>query len=194
MKKIVLLLACVVLGTTAIIVSCSDDKEVNTGRDAKAKSLPVAAAKMKGEVPKDRLIYNVLGTAESLSLNELVETYNKDVSSAGSDYVTNLKNMWLTVLNPRVYNEGTEDQKLFFINEQVALENNLAHFTGFYNLLAVSKKMDRAQKDRIADTYYQNNLKAIAEVHWPNPGDDKKKESELIYAKRNFTNLVNTQK
>ncbi len=102
--------------------------------------------------------------------------------------------MWLTVLNPRVYKEGTEDQKLFFINEQLALENNLAHFIGFYNLLAASKKIDRAQKDRMADTYYQTNLKAIADVHWSNAGDDKKKESELIYAKRNFTNLANTQK
>lgn len=192
MKKIFLLLACIALIYTAVIVSCSDNPEINSN-DATIESLAITTESRKGEVPRDRLFYT-FGNKGKLSTNQLIEVYKKDISTAVPDYSTNLKNMWLTVLNPRVYNEGTEEQKLFCINEQLGLDNNLAHFTSFYNLLSTSKLIDKIEKERIAQTYYDKNSKAIADVQWSNPKDGKNKEMELAYAKRTFQNLLNTQK
>ena len=160
MKKIFFLLACIGLVCTVFILSCSDDKELKSS-DVTTKSLSTDKVDMKGEVPRDRLLYRTIGHVENLSTNDIVDAYKKDISTAQSDYLTNLKNMWLTALNNRVYEDGTEDQKLFFINEQLALENNLAHFTGFYNLLATSKKLTKDEKVSMADAYYDKNLKQL---------------------------------
>lgn len=193
MKKLFYLLACTILACTALFISCSEDKEAAPA-DVTTKSLPVVTERAKSEVPRDRLIYNTLGDAPNLSLNELLDLYKKDISTAEPDYSTNLKNMWFTVLKNRLYDEGTEEQKLFYINESVALENNLAHFTGFYNLLTASKLLDRAEKEAISNSYYEKNLKAIADVQWPDPKDGEKKKMDLVYAKRTFENRVNFQK
>ena len=180
MRKVFYLLAC-----AALFTGCSEDKEINPNTNT------AAVDRIKSEVPRDRLIYDALGKAGDLSLNELIELYKEDINTAEADYLTNLKNMWLTILNPRIYKDGTEEQKLFCITEQLTLNDNLAHFTGFYNILATSK-IDRAVKERIADSYYERNLEAIADVQWANLKEEKNKQMELIYAKRTFQNLLNT--
>ncbi|MCW4470506.1 hypothetical protein OGH69_16160 [Flavobacterium sp. MFBS3-15] len=192
MKKMFIFIGCAALTATAVIVGCSDEKEVNLAEPA--SRVAVSAENAKGEVPRDRLIYSVLTKSAEYSVSELEAEYRKDIGSARPDYMTNLKNMWMIIINPRVYNEGTEEQKLFFINEQLALEDNLAHFAGFYNLLISSKTLEPAEKERIANEFYDKNHKVIAEAQWPDAKDGKKKESELAYAKRTYHMLLKTQK
>ncbi|WP_330442642.1 hypothetical protein [Flavobacterium sp. C4GT6] len=175
------------------IISCSDDKET-TEEGLTLKSEKVSEDRMKGDVPRDRIIYSAFGESANLSVDELIELYKEDISTANPDYVTNLKNMWLTVIKHRLMKEATEDQKLFYIKESLAIENNLAHFTGFYTMLATSTSIDRKEKDVMADEYYKKNYDVIQQLQWKSPEDKKKKEGELIYAKRNYTNIANFTK
>lgn len=194
MKKIFYLIACIAIVSTAVIVSCSEDKDTPS-TDVTPKSKVVESSDVvKSEVPRDRFIYSAFGSAENLTLDELIDLYKKDISTADSNYLTNLKNMWFAVLKNRLIEKGTEEQKLFFINEFAGVDNNLAYFNEFYNMLATSKLLNRSEKENLANTYYAKNLKTINEIQWSSPDDKKKKESELTYSKRIFTNLANTQK
>ncbi|QEE51054.1 hypothetical protein FUA48_16160 [Flavobacterium alkalisoli] len=188
MKKIFCILA-----FTSLFVGCSDDKDTTT-EDTSLKSKVVTEERAGGMIPRDRIIYNTLSDAESIPLTKLEELYKEDVRTAEADYTTNLKNMWLTLINHRVYNEGTEEQKLFWINEQIALDNNLPHFTGFYNLLASSKLLSNAEKDKILKDFIEKNEKAISAVQWTTPKKKKAKEMELTYATSVYQKLISTQK
>lgn len=189
MKKIFYLLF-----FATLFVNCSDDKEIGTATEVNEKSKAITSESVKGEVPRDRMIYTILTDAANFTVTELEGFYKKDIATAEPDYATNLKNMWLIILNPRLFTEGNETQKVFFINEQITLNNNLAHFTGFYNLLASAKNITNTEKDNIANTFYEKNMKAIDFINWKTPEQRKEKEMDLVWAKRNFSNIVAMQK
>ena len=191
MKRSYYFLASIILVSTAIIISCSDDKEVTPSTEIATKSLTEVS---KSEVPRDRIFYSSLDKVQNASLYELIQLYKKDVGTAEKDYSTNLKNMWFAVLKNKLAAEGTEEQKLFFIHEQISLPDNLAFFTDFYNMLAASKLLDRAGKEEMAAAFYEKNLKAINEVQWHTPAEQKNKKTELVYAQSIFHKLVASQK
>jgi len=193
MNKKIYLLVFAIFTCTTIAISCSDDKDIDNV-DLNEQSLKSEITEeSNGGVPRDKIIYSIFDKTETLSLNELMELYIKDANSAKQDYSTNLKNMWFAVLRTKVLNDGTDEQKLFFIKEQASLENNLPFFTDFYNLLATSKILNKAEKESMANEFYTKNINAINDIQWTTPDDKQNKISELIYAKRVFHNFINAQ-
>lgn len=188
MKNILLRLFTVIIGT-ALCISCSEDQDINANTTEKA----IATERIKSEIPRDRIIYSVLDEMGTESLESLIDLYIKDIKTAKQGYMTNLKNMWFAVLKKRLLTEGTEEQKLFFINEQISAENNLSAIHEFYSLVLNSKLLSRPEKENITKSFYNKNNTIINRIDWKTPKDKKKKQGELVYAARTFGLVFNTQ-
>lgn len=184
MKKL-LFIATLVTAFTA----CSEDS-VNNKANGNAREIKYTVERKNGEVPREKLIYSTLSNAKDLSLSELEELYKEDVKETEPDYATNLKNMWMAVIKEKLIKESTEEQKLFFIKEQAGLESNLPQINEFYTLLASSKLLNREQKETLATDFYEKNQKAIDGIQWRNLEDRNKKITSLVYAKRTFARVL----
>ena len=193
MKKSILSLASIALVYSTLTFGRSNSQDFKV-ENATLETALQSEKTPKSEVPRDRLIFSTMKKSASFSTRELVETYKKDIGTAKPDYLTNLKNMWFVLLNPRIILEGTEDEKLFLIHEQLNVDNNLAYIKDFYNLLISVKNIDKVEKEKIANSYFDKNLKVIESVEWSNPEEKKSKETELVYAKRTFFLLLNNAK
>lgn len=149
----------------------------------------------KGEIPRDRIIYDVLFTPDDYSLKNLVQLYKKDIRGAeGEDYLSNLKNTWMVILSPRLIKEGTDKQKRFFIKEQEAMDSNLPHFESFYILLASCNSITNEEKSKIFEAFYVKNKEVIESVKWRTPEEEENKMTQLVYTKRTFGILNNYSK
>lgn len=193
MKKSILSIVCIAIVYAATIVGCSKNQELTTENNI-LETAPLSEETSRGEVPRDRLFFSTLKNTEPLSTHTLIDFYIKDINTANPDYLINLKNMWFVRLNPQVLKNGTEEEKLFLIREQLNIDNNLAYFNDFYGLLISSKNIHKLEKEKIANTYFEKNLKAIAAVEWSNEEEKKNKETELVYSKRTFFLLLRNQK
>lgn len=184
MKKLFYIALC-----ASAFIACSEDKNNNKPNE-NARELTVTVERKNGEVPREKLIYSTLSNAKDLSLSKLEELYKEDLRETEPDYATNLKNMWMAVIKEKLIKEGTEEQKLFFIKEQAGLESNLPHISEFYTLLASSKLLNREQKETMATAFYEKNRKAIDDIQWRNLEDRDKKITSLVYAKRTFARVL----
>lgn len=184
MKKAILYIGILAAGLTG----CSDEKDIITN-NVEPNAAVLKSDRLKGEIPEDRQVNSVLANPDDFSLSDLDKLYKENVP----DVDDNLKNMWLGFINPRLLKEGTEEQKLYYISEQLALENSLADFSGFYNLLRSSKKINREEKDRLADAFYSKNLKVIEAIQWKDAKSKQAKQTELVYAKRIYGLFANQE-
>ncbi|WP_417365584.1 hypothetical protein [Flavobacterium beibuense] len=171
------------------IVGCSDDKDnINMNEDVNQK-IVLEEGREKGSIPSVMEIKKIFsGITKPQSFSEYVKLYKKDVArSVDTDFDTNLKNMWMIIINKKLSEgEGTEDQKKFFVYEQLNFEHNLPHFGSFYKLLTNLESIDQAEKDRISKEYRIKNQKAIDQIRWHNPEEKKEKEQQLLMARRTY--------
>lgn len=177
------------IATLVTAVTACSEEPLNNKPTENVHVSSVTIERKIGEIPKGKLIYSTLSNATGLSLSELEELYKEDVRETEPDYSTNLKNMWMAVIKEKLVKEGTEEQKLFFIKEQAGLESNLPHISEFYTLLASSKLLNLEQKEKMADDFYEKNQKAIDGIQWRNLEDRNKKITSLVYAKRTFARV-----
>lgn len=182
MKKIIIFTSLICITLT----SCSEDKEVQI--DTSAKTLKkTAGTGVKGEIPDGMKVFSVFSNNENLSLTELQKLYIDDAKkSTGQDYEANLKNMWFVLINKKLLKEGTNEQREFFIKEQMALDNNLPHFKSFYKLLASASTIQKEERIKLSKAFYDKNKKAIGNIHWQSDEEKKGKETELLLAWRDF--------
>lgn len=169
-------------------VSCSDEKETNINEGVNQKILS-EKGREKGEIPSSMAVNQMLyGAIKPASFSEIVKLYKKDISqSKDTDFDTNLKNMWLIVINNSLLNgEGTEDQKKFFVYEQVNLEHNVPHIDKFFSLLSITNSIDSKEKEALIKEYTEKNQKAINQIVWQSPEEKKQKEQQLLLAGRNY--------
>ncbi|AXG74206.1 hypothetical protein DVK85_08120 [Flavobacterium arcticum] len=176
----------------ATLISCSEDKATNSNdTDLNQISLRAENAE-KGSVPEGMFIKKVLsGQQEVETLSDLITLYKQDVNlSKGSDYDTNLKNMWMILIYKPLISEGTEQQKTFFIHEQLTLDHNLPHLEKFVNLLLSTESIDTNEKDLIFEKFFSINKTAINSIIWKNPEEKAEKNQELVMLGRNY-GLIN---
>ena len=177
---------------TATLISCSDDKVTNSNDiDSSQISLRPENTE-KGSVPEGMFIKKVLsGQQEAETLSDLITLYKQDASlSKDSDYDTNLKNMWMILINKPLISEGTDEQKKFFIYEQLKLEHNLPHMEAFVNLLAETKSIDNEERNKIFEDFVEKNTVAINKIIWKTPEEKAEKNQELLMLRRNY-GLIN---
>lgn len=173
-----------------LLISCSQDKEnLNAGE---IKGVTANAQIEKGAVPKDRLVYKVMFTPSDFTMEQIDDMYKNDVASARADYITNLKNMWFVVLNKKLVKEGAEEQKRFYIDEQLKMENNLANINSFYDLLR-SSSFTESEKFDLADRFSVKNKAVVDELCSDDAKLKAEKITELTYAKRNFERFASVK-
>ena len=182
------------IATLVTAVTACSEEPVNNKPTENTHVSSVTVERKNGEVPREKLIYSTLSNAKDLSLSKLEVLYKEDLRETEPDYATNLKNMWMAVIKEKLIKEGTEEQKLFFIKEQAGLESNLPHISEFYTLLASSKLLNREQKETMATAFYEKNRKAIDDIQWRNLEDRDKKITSLMYAKRTFARVLQSDK
>lgn len=175
-----------------ILISCSNDKATNSD-DIDSNQIAFQPENVeKGSVPEGMFIRRVLsGQQKPETLSDMITLYKQDVSlSKGSDYDTNLKNMWMILIYEPLISEGTEQQKTFFIYEQLTLEHNLPHLGKFIDLLSSSESIDKNEKNRIFEEFFSTNKTAINTIIWKSPEEKTEKNQELVMLGRNY-GLVN---
>lgn len=160
-----------------LILSCSDEKS-DEKQNNKTTSGTLEETFGDGSVPKSRLIYTVLYEPDKFTVKEMDGMYRKDILNTAPDYDANLKNMWFLVLNERLANETNKNLKIFYLNEQIGMDQNLANIEGFYKLLqSCSSFMDVEQIFDIAAVFQKKNKNVIENViQWK---DAKSKEIKL---------------
>lgn len=191
MKKLYLLLSFFV-----ILFACSEDRAVNENKQAINTNVRVIhdndPPTGQGDIPRSKLIYKSMNVND-FTLTELYERYKKDIEVTAPDYHDNLKNYWFSIIGERISEEGSDEMKKYFLEEQLSLKNNLLNFEKFYKLLLASS-LNKEESLAISNKFYQNNKKAIAEIIWKTEKEEKDKLSELIYAKRTYEILIRNNK
>lgn len=172
-----------------LTISCSDDKVTNTNDGDLNQISYKKDNSIKGSIPEQMEIKKVFsGERKAETLADLEILYKKDTNtSQGTDYDTNLKNMWLILIYKRLLNdEGTEEQKKYFINEQLKLEHNLPHLENFVNLLFETKSLSNEDRDSFFEKFVDINTKAINQIVWKTPKEKEEKLQELVLIRRNY--------
>src|SRR5690606_39857271 len=73
----------------------------------------------KSIIPMNRLIFTVMGDIDKYTVTQLYEFYKIDVAEFDDKYEEDLKNMWFCLISSKVCNEGNDEQKRYFLNEQI---------------------------------------------------------------------------
>ncbi|MFP9112762.1 hypothetical protein ACLI1A_02400 [Flavobacterium sp. RHBU_3] len=178
-------------------VGCSTDKEFNTSEEGLSLKNRIEENSDKGAIPVDSEINKVSsGEIKPGSLSEMIDLYQIDTQkSEGTAYDTNLKNRWLfSIYKPLLSGEATEEEKKFFIQEQLKMEHNLPHIANFYKLLSITSGISEAEKEAICSRFKENNDAAIADIQWHTAEEKKQKQTELLLAGRNYWLLKNAVK
>jgi hypothetical protein len=182
MKKMILLFV-------IALVSCTGENELMQKEDSQtAKKAPLANEDINSGVPpKSHLFFENLSQVEVLSASELTKLYREDIQTALPIYADNLKNMWFSLIYEKITLEGTQEEKLFFLNEQINLKDNIANLNNFYPLLsACENEFSKEELKVISENFEAKNSIALDKIHWKNPNDKEKKMALLIYQKRSF--------
>ncbi|KGO78913.1 hypothetical protein Q763_16110 [Flavobacterium beibuense F44-8] len=192
MKKTSLLFLVVCL----VFISCSEDKEQEPVQAANPKNVHVIhdddPPSGQGDIPRNKLVYKTFDQ-KSFTLNELWERYKSDVEVTAPDYHDNLKNFWFSIIGDRVIDEGSDAMKLYFLDEQMGLEQNLLNYDRFFSLLATCPLTDD-EVEMYALDFFDRNREAINGIMWKSEEEKKDKLNELAYMQRTFFLLRNSNK
>lgn len=128
-----------------LFASCSADRETEITQNSldnnngEVRVIDVNAPTPKdGTIPRSKLMYKALFNPSDYTLEQMDTMYREDIIETETEYDVNLKNMWFSIVNDRLVREGSEDMKRFYLNEQIALKQNLPNLESFYKLLKSS--------------------------------------------------------
>ncbi|NDI98828.1 hypothetical protein GWA97_07040 [Flavobacterium sp. LaA7.5] len=185
MKNYLLLL----LATPLLFTSCS--VEENTTKKERewvtinGMSMPkedVYTVRPKGIAPYGHKSYFISGS--DYDLDKLDNLYRQEFNHPDSlalDYNTNVKNKAFFMLMLKGLAEnGTPEQKRYYIDEQLKLDTNLSNLEGFNTLLLSSLDfIEEEEALKIADDFYDKNRDVIQEIKWKSREDETAKVTEL---------------
>ena len=180
MKNIILLLSVIVL------FSCSEEKIENNVQQ-KNKEL-VALPEAQGVVPKGHKIHDMMRVPARITLDEADNFYRREVAISNEHYSSSLKSFgFLLMMKKGLAVDGTEEQKQFYIKEQLKMDTNLATIPQFYNLLvSCNEFIEQAELIRIGRQFYEKVKAEIETTTWPDP---QKKKDKLLKLKQQHGNL-----
>ncbi|OYQ34705.1 hypothetical protein CHU92_11455 [Flavobacterium cyanobacteriorum] len=179
MKKFLLL--CIIAGFFA---SCARA----TAQGAEVNS-PVLEKNTEGIIPVEHPFYDIIKDPDSYSIKDIDSYYRKEFLKVDTpDYIPNLKNYAFKILMEKGLPEhGTQEEKLFYLNEQLRLDDNFPNINNFYSLLLSSRDFLKDEElTGMADAFYEKNNKSIEKATWPTETQKRNKEKTLRMAHRKF--------
>lgn len=147
-----------------------------------------------GRLPIGHPIMKELTTFKSKDLKRVDKLYRKSVKECNDfDYCDNLKQFgFRLVLEHGLLENGTKEQKLFYLNEQLNAESNLPNFNQFYSLLnALKKDIPKEDYKKFGDRFYEKNIKIIEATEWSNPNSKNEKLTQLKQNYKLFKRVIN---
>lgn len=180
MKNIILLLSVMAL------FSCSEEKIENNVQQ-KNKEL-IALPEAQGVVPKSHKIYDMMREPAKVTLNAADNFYRSEVAISNEHYSSGLKSFgFILVMKKGLAIDGTEEQKRFYIEEQLKMDTNLATIPQFYNLLvSCNEFIEQNKLIAIGRQFYEKVKVEIENTTWPDP---QKKKDKLLKLKQQHGNL-----
>jgi hypothetical protein len=147
----------------------------------------------KNAVPATHPIFRMVNDPSHYSLQDADSFYQNEISKeATANYTTNLKNLGFTlVMEKGLADTGTDEQKRYYVNEQLKLDSNLTTIDKFYELLLTCRSFDTKEnlyKDAAA--FYEKNRAAINKKQWPNAEDKKQITLELMNKHKIFNRYI----
>jgi hypothetical protein len=97
-------------------------------------------------------------------LNKADSIYRAEIEKSNAKaYYLNLKQFgFIAMIEHGLIEEGTKEQKEFYINEQLSLEVNLLNFENFYALLSSSQvDFSKSELQDFAERFYSKNKNYI---------------------------------
>ncbi len=147
-------------------------------------------------MPPDHPILNALFSEKSFSVDEADVLYKEHVPKAKNTvYHANIKHYGFRLLcDSGLIDYGSNEQKKFYLEEQLNLERNFPSIANFYALLQSSGSIySKSEMAAIGETFYNKNEKEIETATWPN---EENKKSIIIKLRRThllFTRFVSVK-
>lgn len=172
-----------------LFTSCSiEEKTTKPEREwvtIKGMSMPkedVYTIRPKGIAPYGHKSYFISGA--DYDLQKLDNLYREEFNHPDSlalDYNTNVKNKAFFILMQKgLADEGTPEQKQYYINQQLKLDNNLSNLERFNELLLSSLDfIGEEEALKMASDFYDKNRLVIQEINWKNTEEEQAKVTEL---------------
>lgn len=169
------------------VVLCSCEEHTNQGAEIDTISKKLSSQATTDDVnsfdpPMNNSIKALLYTEEK-KLKVADSIYRTDIEKSNAKaYYENLKQIgFLVMINHGLIEEGTKEQKEFYIKEQLNLDINLLNINNFYKLL--SSCQDDFTKNELQDfstRFYSKNKNSIEKVMKFAKVEDKIKKLEEL--------------
>lgn len=148
----------------------------------------VSEQESRGVIPPGQAISEMTMNPK-YTLRELDDFYQKEIAVTDEHYTSNAKNViFMSLMDKGLDEIGSQEQKLFYIEEQLALKSNLPNFQGFYKLLgSCSDFLGQEELDAKAIQFFEKNKREIEKaIQWDSEEEQKQKMEKLIEEYNNF--------
>lgn len=165
---------------TTFLISCNENKESVIEKKIVGDKVSKNTTKeMPGKPPLDNPIMVELFNSSKNDLNKVDKIYKENISKSKSkDYYENLKQYGLSlVIKHGLIENGTSEQKKFYIQEQVNSLSNLPHIDNFYSLIkSKNLSISKQELSKLELTFFNKNINYINTLDWSLDQDGKKKK------------------
>lgn len=174
-----------------LLISCVDEKKETIERNLIGKELNKNATNINSfNPPANHPVKVELMRVEQKGLVEVDEIYKSSVpSSKNEQYYDNLRQIgFVLLLKNGLIEDGTKDQKLYYVKEQLQSSANLLNVKDFYLLLnSLKPYVPLKELNHYSNQFYSKNLSLINEINWEKEQDKKIEINKLNESLRLFT-------
>lgn len=170
------------------LLSCQNEQETNN-QEAVNELKNTPDFNQPGIIPRSHEFFEILWNIEDYSLNDLDQYYKSEVAENDAHFSHNLKHrMFLELMHKGLAEQGTPEQKKYYLDEQMDLKNNLPTITDFHVLLKSYgiNHLTFEECMAIRDEFLDKNDAVIEKMTWSDPAKKKEKIDEIAQEVRNF--------
>lgn len=189
MKNLFLSIFAVILPLS--LISCHNEKNEAIEKSIVDEKLHQKALnKNSFNPPSDHPIKVEFKLVNQKGLKEVDAIYQASMpASKNEPYYDNLRQFgFMLMIRNGLIEEGTKEQKLYYMNEQLESVANIINFNDFYLLLnSLKSEVSLSELTGYSDKFYNKNLALINEIGWENEDEKTQKINELNAALKLFS-------
>lgn len=164
-------------------ISCNTEKNEIIERSIVGEELHQNAINRKSfHPPMDHPIQVEFKLVEQKGLVEVDKIYKSTVpTSKNEPYYDNLRQFgFMLLIRNGLIEDGTKEQKLYYINEQLESSANLANGKDFYLLLnSLKSEVSLKELKEYSDKFYNKNIALVNEINLEKEEDKIKEINKL---------------
>lgn len=151
---------------------------------AQKNNNPETANAMESTVPTTHKVYSM----SQYSLEEADSFYRSNIAEEGAD----VKNVAFSFMMEKgLAEKGTDEQKEYYVNQQLEADNNITAIDEFYALLLSCRNfMPKNDLTKNSTAFYDKNKAAINKIKWPEVTQKNEKIKELMKEYKIFNRYI----